>query len=80
MPLRRGHLPAKRPPPFAPDAISPNALLPQHRGALGQHALQVDPLPLADLITAAGRRAARVSTPAIEMTDSLIHLHPSGVI
>lgn len=40
--------------PFAPNAISPNALLPQHRSALSQHTLQVDLLPLADLITAAG--------------------------
>lgn len=43
--------------PFAPHAISPNALMRcchNTGGALSQHALQVDPLPLADLITAAG--------------------------
>ncbi len=48
---------------------------------LSQHNLQVDPLPLGDPITAAGRQAARSSTPMIEMADLFIQLeHPSGVI
>lgn len=43
--------------------------------------LQVDLIPLPDLITATGRQAAQSSTPVIETTDLLMQLgHPSGVI
>lgn len=78
--IHRGHLPAKRWRPVVLNVISSNVLLPQRRSALTQHTLQVDPLPLADLITATGQQAAWSSTPVIETTDLLIHLHPAGVI
>lgn len=78
--LRRGHLPAKRWRPIVLNVISSNVLLPQRWSMLSQHTLQVDLLPPADLITATGQQAARSSTPVIETTDLLIHLHPSGVI
>lgn len=73
--LSRGHLPAKRRRPIVLNVISSNVLLPQHWSMLTQHNLQVDLLPLPDLITAPR------STPMIETTDLLIQLgHPSGVI
>lgn len=79
--LRRGHLPAKCWRPIVLNVISSNVLLPQHWSMLSQHNLQVDLLPQADLVTAAGREAARSSTPMIETTDLSIQLgHPSGVI
>lgn len=55
-------------------------LLTQHWSMLSQHTLQVDLLAPADLITALAQQATQISTPVIEMTDFLIHLHPSGVI
>lgn len=80
--LLRGHLPAKCWRPIVLNVISSNVLLPQHWSMLSQHNLQVDLLPLPDLITATCRQAAaRSSTPVIETTDLLIQLgHPSGVI
>lgn len=78
--LHRGHLPAKRWSSVAPNVMSSNVPFPQHWSMLSQHSLQVDPLRVADLITAAGQQAASSSTSVIETTDLLIHLYPSEVI
>lgn len=79
--LHQGHRPAKCWRLFALNVISPDVRLPRRWSALSQHSLQVDLLPVPDLVTAVGRQAARSSTPMIEMTDLLMQLgHPSGVI